>query len=74
VSRAWSRPNPAIWCAALCATRRRKSQWAGVQKATWQFEGTEAVAAPGPWVDSRLPLGVTDREVTLTDQGLSLED
>jgi peptide/nickel transport system ATP-binding protein len=50
------------------------SQWAGVQKATWQFEGTEAVAAPGPWVDNRLPMGVTDREATLTDQGLSLED
>ncbi len=51
-----------------------QAQWAGVQKATWQFEGTEAVAAPGPWVDDRLPMGVTDREVTLTDQGLSLED
>jgi peptide/nickel transport system ATP-binding protein len=51
-----------------------KVQWAGVQKATWQFQGTETTAAPGPWVDSRLPLGVTDREVTLTDQGLSLED
>ncbi len=51
-----------------------QAQWAGVQKATWQFDGTEAVAAPGPWVDSRLPMGVTDREVTVTDQGLSLED
>ncbi|HQY90453.1 ABC transporter ATP-binding protein [Caldilinea sp.] len=50
------------------------AQWAGVPKATWQFQGTEELAAPGPWVDDRLPLGVTSQEVELRDQGLSLEE
>ena len=38
------------------------SQWAGVPKATWQFQGTEALAAPGPWVDDR-PVSYTHLDV-----------
>ena len=49
-------------------------QWAGVEKATWQFAGEESLTAEAPWVDGRLSLGVTNNEVELQDQGLSLEE
>ena len=51
--------------------------WAGVQRATWQFGGDE-VLVPGEQgaatSQDQLALGVSDRDITFTDQGLSLEE
>ncbi len=61
-----ARPGHLVRC--FMRDPETRAQWAGVGKATWQFDGNEVLTKPGVLDDDRVELGVTDREVELEDQ------